>query len=111
MSKLNMNDYLILEWINIYEQCIQDYQSQHKWNEQQCVYAIWNGIMSTKYLNLYLIEKCIILLNSTSEIKKCVCSVMSRNPALTMEMVLVYPELKWNYNVVSKYILIHSNIK
>ena len=36
---------LILEWINVCKQFIKDYQSLHKWSEQQYLYLIWRGIV------------------------------------------------------------------
>ena len=113
-----MIDILLLEWINICEHFIKDYQSQHKWNERQCFLIIWSGILSSKYLNSTLIEKYIEILPKLSiENKRSVCNSIQNNPALTMEMVLAYPELEWKCNFVSsKYmniadILDHPELK
>ena len=59
-----MIDILIVEWNNKCEQFIKDYQSKHKWNKEKCLVKIWYGIVSTKYLNLTLIEKIIEILPS-----------------------------------------------
>ena len=81
-----MKDILIVEWISICEQFIQDYQSQHKRSEKMSLIWIWKGIVSTKYLNSTLIEKCIeILPKLNDESKTLIGSRMSSNSALTMD--------------------------
>ena len=86
---------LVLEWINKCEQFIQDYQSQHNWNEEQCFYVMWSGITSTKYLNLTLFENYIEIAHKlTSDTKNFVRHKMSENPAFTMEILLACPEWK-----------------
>ena len=51
-----MKDILIIEWINLCEQIIQDHQGQHEWSEEHCICKIWCGIVLTKYLKLTLIK-------------------------------------------------------
>ena len=97
---MNMNDILMLEWINICETFLEDHPPQHdeydddEWDEG--LRELWCGIVSTKYLNLILIEKCIEMLPKLSiGSKRKVCSAICGNVALTMDMLLAYPELEW----------------
>ena len=69
---------------------------------EYCMYRMWCGIISTKHLNSTLIEKCIeILPKLTDRHKNHICSSLSWNPALTIDMVLAYPELKWKCDCYS----------
>ena len=94
-----MDNILIAEWNNKCEQFLKDHQHQHKWNEEQCLFKLWDGIMSTKYLISTLIEKCIeVLPKLTDESEISICFRINENPAFTMDMVLAYPELQWECN-------------
>ena len=112
-----MDHILFEEWINNCNIFIQDYQSQHKWDEEQCLYIMWSGVLSSKYLNSTLIEKFIEILPKLSvESKTDICFRMCMNPALTIEMVLAYPDLLWDFNEMSEHmnindILDHSEFK
>ena len=103
-----MCELLILEWFSKCEQFMKNNESQHEWNEEKCLYIMWRGIASTKYLNSALIEKFLeILPKLTNQIKSFVCFVISKNPALTIDMILSYPDLAWNFYEISK----NMNIK
>ena len=108
---------MILEWKSICEQFIKDYQSKHKWNEAYSLWKMWKNIVSTKYLNLALIEKCIEMLPKLSiESRTDICELMSMNPVLTIDIVLAYPEFPSDFYEISKNMNIsnmtaHSELK
>ena len=62
MTMIDMIDILIFEWLNKCEQFLKDHQSQHRWDENECLCTMWCDILSTKYLNSTLTEKCIEIL-------------------------------------------------
>ena len=63
---------------------------------------IWCGIISTKYLDLILIVKCIeIFPKFTGHNAEYFCNELSRNSALTIDMLLAYPDFPWNWQLVS----------
>jgi len=88
------NALLILEWNSSCQQFLITHQSQHGWSQEKCLYKMWKSVVLTKYLNSTLIENFIeILPKLSSESKSSVCSEISKNPALTMNMISTYPEL------------------
>jgi len=98
-----MYNTIILEWKSICEQFINDHQSQHTWTEDKVLLKLWSNNLSTKYLNSTLIEKFIeILPNLTIETKTSVGSVMSCNPAVTIDLLLAYPDLPWFFYQISR---------
>ena len=79
----------ILEWINQCEQFLVNYQLSHGWNEYKCISMMWCSIVSTKYLNSTVIGMCIEILPKLSiESLNGIYLRMSRNPFLTIDMVL-----------------------
>ena len=93
---MTMINILILEWFNICEQFIKNNQTKHKWDEQKCLLLFWKGIISTKYLNSTLIEKCIEILPKLNNVNmSSVCSTISFNPDLTMEIFSCWCEYEY----------------
>ena len=91
-----MNDILIVDWISKCEQFCEDHQIKHDWSKERCLHAIWCGIVSTKYLNLTLIEKFIEICSTINSAEdSSIRRRMSLNPALTLERALAHPEFKW----------------
>ena len=97
----NMINILILDWKSSCEQFIQEtqyqhevFRTQHESCEENNLCKICFDILSTKYLNLSLIEKFVeILPKFNNENETHICSAISQNPALTMEIILAYPSL------------------
>ena len=97
-------NYLLLEWYEKCEQFLNDHQSQHEWSMYNVLYAM----ATSKHLNVALIENCIeILPKCTSERATYIVSRICRNPTLTMDMVLAYPDIQWDFKRMSKFMNIN----
>ena len=101
----SINDFYISEWINKCKQFIKNHQNKLNLDEEKCLLMIWRGIISTKYLNLKLINICIdifIMNNLTQHSLRRTCFDMSWNIVLTIDMLLAYPDLPWHWLAISR---------
>ena len=106
MSNLiKITDQLLLEWIEICKTFLLFYGPTYHWYDKAVLYKMWHGISTTKYLSKQLISLIY------EEPVDSITFTLSINPALTMELVLAFPDISWNYTHIGRHVKIEDIIK